>query len=342
MRAVCFHQHGGPEVLRYEEVAEPELAAGEVLVRVRACALNHLDIWGRQGLPHVRIPMPHICGSDVAGEVVGSSGSDVSAGRRVMLQPGISCGRCMACLSGKDNECPHYEVLGYLNHPGGYAEYVKVPVQNIISIPDEIDFVQAAAFPLTFLTAWHMLMTRAQLKRGEDVLVLAAGSGVGQAAVQIAFMHGARVFATAGSPEKLERARALGAYEVIDHHTQDIADEVRRLTNKRGVDVVIEHVGEATWTKSVRALARGGRLVTCGATTGGNGALDLVSLFARQLTLHGSYMGTKGELMRAVRFFFTGQLKPVVDRTFRLADAAEAHRRMEASGQFGKIVLEVP
>jgi len=342
MRAVCFHQHGGPEVLRYEEVAEPELAAGEVLVRVRACALNHLDIWGRQGLPHVRIPMPHICGSDVAGEVVGSSGSDVSAGRRVMLQPGISCGRCMACLSGKDNECPHYEVLGYLNHPGGYAEYVKVPVQNIISIPDEIDFVQAAAFPLTFLTAWHMLMTRAQLKRGEDVLVLAAGSGVGQAAVQIAFMHGARVFATAGSPEKLERARALGAYEVIDHHTQDIADEVRRLTNKRGVDVVIEHVGEATWTKSVRALARGGRLVTCGATTGGNGALDLVSLFARQLTLHGSYMGTKGELMRAVRFFFTGQLKPVVDRTFPLADAAEAHRRMEASGQFGKIVLEVP
>ena len=342
MRAVCFHQHGGPEVLRYEEVAEPELAAGEVLVRVRACALNHLDIWGRQGLPHVRIPMPHICGSDVAGEVVGSSGSDVSAGRRVMLQPDISCGRCMACLSGKDNECPHYEVLGYLNHPGGYAEYVKVPVQNIISIPDEIDFVQAAAFPLTFLTAWHMLMTRAQLKRGEDVLVLAAGSGVGQAAVQIAFMHGARVFATAGSPEKLERARALGAYEVIDHHTQDIADEVRRLTNKRGVDVVIEHVGEATWTKSVRALARGGRLVTCGATTGGNGALDLVSLFARQLTLHGSYMGTKGELMRAVRFFFTGQLKPVVDRTFPLADAAEAHRRMEASGQFGKIVLEVP
>jgi len=211
----------------------------------------------------------------------------------------------------------------------------------LIPIPDEIDFVQAAAFPLTFLTAWHMLMTRAQLKRGEDVLVLAAGSGVGQAAIQIAFLHGARVFATAGSADKMERARALGAYEVIDHYTQDIASEILRLTNKRGVDVVIEHVGEATWQKSVRAMARGGRLVTCGATTGANGAVNLQALFAKQLTLHGSYMGTKGELMRAARFFFAGQLRPVIDRTYPLADAAAAQQRMEDSGQFGKIVLEV-
>jgi NADPH:quinone reductase-like Zn-dependent oxidoreductase len=259
-----------------------------------------------------------------------------------MLQPGLSCGRCTACLSGADNECATYEVLGYLNHDGGYAEYVKVPVQNLISIPDEIDFVHAAAFPLTFLTAWHMLMTRARLKRGEDVLVLAAGSGVGQAAIQIAFLHGARVFATAGSEEKLERARALGAFEVIHHHQQDIAEEIKRLTNRRGVDVVIEHVGEATWAKSVRSLARGGRLVTCGATTGANGAVNLNALFSKQLTIMGSYMGTKGELMRAARFFFAGQLKPVIDRTFPLAEAADAHRRMDASGQFGKIVLEVP
>ena len=216
-----------------------------------------------------------------------------------------------------------------------------MPVQNLISIPDEIDFVQAAAFPLTFLTAWHMLMTRAKLKRGEDVLVLAAGSGVGQAAIQIAFLHGARVFATAGSDDKLERARALGAYEVIHHHQQDIAKEISRLTNRRGVDVVIEHVGEATWAKSVRSLARGGRLVTCGATTGANGAINLNALFSKQLTIQGSYMGTKGELMRAARFFFTGQLKPVIDRTYPLADAAAAHRRLEESGQFGKIVLEV-
>jgi NADPH:quinone reductase-like Zn-dependent oxidoreductase len=312
-----------------------------VLVRVRACALNHLDLWERRGLPGIQVPMPHISGSDVAGEIVAVEAPEVTAGRRVMLQPGVSCGRCAACLSGKDNECAKYEVLGYRTHAGGYAEYVKVPVQNVIPIPDAIDYVQAAAFPLTFLTAWHMLITRGGLQRGEDVLVLAAGSGVGQAAIQIACMHGARVFATAGSPAKLDRARALGAFEVIDHHQQDIASEIMRLTNKRGVDVVIEHVGEATWAKSVRALARGGRLVTCGATTGANGALNLQALFAKQLTIRGSYMGTKGELLRAARFFFAGQLKPVVDRTYPLADAGAAQQRLEESGQFGKIVLEV-
>jgi NADPH:quinone reductase-like Zn-dependent oxidoreductase len=219
---------------------------------------------------------------------------------------------------------------------------VKVPVQNLIAIPDHIDFVQAAAFPLTFVTAWHMLMTRAGLERGEDVLVLAAGSGVGQAAIQIAVLHGARVFATAGSDDKLARAQALGASVVIDHHKQDIAAEIKRLTNRRGVDVVIEHVGEATWPKSVRSLARGGRLVTCGATTGGKGALDLHALFSKQLSILGSYMGTKSELVTVAQLFFTGQLAPVVDRSFPLADAAAAQQRMEESGQFGKIVLEVP
>lgn len=341
MKAIRFHQHGGPEVLRYEDTPEPELQPGEVLVRVRACALNHLDIWERRGLPHVHIPMPHISGSDVAGEVAATLAPDIMPGRRVMLQPGMSCGRCAACLSGHDNECPHYEVLGYRSHPGGYAEYVKVPVQNLVPIPDDISFVDAAAFPLTFLTAWHMLVTRARLKRGDDVLVIAAGSGVGQAAIQIAFLHGARVFATAGTTAKLERARALGAYEVIDHHQQDIAAEIARLTNNRGVDIVIEHVGEATWAKSVRALARGGRLVTCGATTGANGAVNLQALFAKQLSIIGSYMGAKGELLRVARCFFSGQLRPVVDRTYPLADAPAAQRRMEESGQFGKIVLEV-
>jgi NADPH:quinone reductase-like Zn-dependent oxidoreductase len=342
MKAVRFHQHGGPEVLCYEDAPDPGLAPGEVLVRVRACALNHLDVWGRRGLPGIHIPMPHITGSDIAGDVVSSAAADGPVGRRVMLQPGVSCGRCLACLSGRDNECPRYEVLGYVNRAGGYAEYVTVPRQNLIPIPDGIDYVQAAAFPLTFLTAWHMLMTRAGLTRGEDVLVLAAGSGVGQAAIQIAVLHGARVFATAGSADKLERARALGAFEVIDHNRQDIAEEIKRLTNKRGVDIVIEHVGEATWAKSVRALARGGRLVTCGATTGANGALNLSALFSKQLSILGSYMGTKGELLRAVPLLFAGQLKPVIDTTFPLHEAASAHRRMEESGQFGKIVLEVP
>ena len=341
MKAIRFHQHGGPDVLRFEDAPDPQLGPGEVLVRVRACALNHLDLFARRGIDRVTIPMPHISGSDVAGEVVSSTIPDVNTGRRVMLQPGLSCGRCLACLSGKDNECRQYEVLGSRNHPGGYAELVKVPVQNLVSIPDELDFVQAAAFPLTFLTAWHMLMTRAQLKRGEDVLVLAAGSGVGQAAIQIAFLHGARVFATAGSEEKMARARSIGAFEVIDHYEQDIAEEVKRLTDRRGVDVVIEHVGDATWAKSLKALSRGGRLVTCGATTGAAGAVDLVALFAKQHTIMGSYMGTKGELLRVARFFFTGQLKPVIDRTFPLAEAAAAQSRLEQSGQFGKVVLEV-
>lgn len=341
MKAVRFHQHGGPDVLRCEEVPDPDLGAGEVLVRVRACALNHLDLWERRGLERVKVPLPHISGSDVAGVVVASAAPAVATGRRVMLQPGISCGRCAACLSGRDNECPQYDVLGYMNHAGGYAELVKVLVQNLVPIPDEIDFVHAAAFPLTFLTAWHMLITRAGLRRGEDVLVLAAGSGVGQAAIQIAFLHGARVFATAGSDEKLERARTLGAFEVIDHHKQDVAAEISRLTNRRGVDIVIEHVGEATWPASFQALARGGRLVTCGATTGWNGSLDLRVLFSRQLSIHGSYMGTKGELLRAARFFFSGQLTPVVDMTYPLAEAAAAQRRLEASRHFGKIVLEV-
>jgi NADPH:quinone reductase-like Zn-dependent oxidoreductase len=341
MKAVRFHRHGGPDVLVYEEAPEPVLAAGEVLVRIRACALNRIDVWGRSGRPGLTIPLPHIPGSDAAGEVVSSAAVDVSPGRRVMLQPGISCGRCVACLSGRDNECPRFEVLGHISTEGGYAEFIKVPAQNLVSIPDEISFVKAAAFPLTFLTAWHMLMTRAQLKRGEDVLVLAAGSGVGQAAIQIAFLHGARVFATAGSADAMERARALGAYEVIDHYTQDIAAEVGRLTNKRGVDVVIEHVGEATWTHALASLARGGRLVTCGATTGPNAAIDLRMLFTRQLTITGTYLGSKGELMRAARFFFAGQLDPVIDRTLPLADAALAHHHLETGKPFGKIVLEV-
>jgi len=341
MKSVRFHEHGGPEVLRYEEAPDPEPGPGDALVRVRACALNHLDVWERRGLEHVTIPLPHVSGSDVAGEVVSSSARVMPAGQRVMLQPGISCGHCLACLSGRDNECPSYEVLGYGRHPGGYAELVKVPAQNLVPIPDHVTFAEAAAFPLTFVTAWHMLVTRARVARGDDVLVLAAGSGVGQAAVQIARLHGARVFATAGSDAKLEQARALGAAGVIHHHRQDIAEEIKRLTNRRGVDVVIEHVGDATWPKSIRSLARGGRLVTCGATTGYHGTIDLRALFSKQLSILGSYMGTKGELLRAAAFFFNGQMKPIVDARYPLAEAAAAQRRLEESGQFGKIVLDV-
>ena len=338
MKAVRFHAHGGPDVLRYEDVPEPVPGPGEALIRVRACALNHLDVWQRRGMERVTIGFPHISGADVAGEVMSSPDGEFPPGRRVMLQPGISCGRCRACLDGRDNECPTYNVLGYRSD-GGYAEYVKVPVQNLIAVPDAIGFVEAAAFPLSFLTAWHMLVTRARVRVGEDVLVLGAGSGVGQAAIQIAWRHGARVFATAGTDEKLAKARQLGAYEVVNHTTEDVPRRIREFTGGRGVDVVVEHVGTATWEGSVKSLVRGGRLVTCGATTGHDARIDLRVLFSRQISLLGSYMGRKGELLRAVPFFFGGELKPVVDRTYPLADAAEAHRRLEARESFGKIVL---
>jgi NADPH:quinone reductase-like Zn-dependent oxidoreductase len=337
MKAVRFHAHGGPDVLRFEDAPEPSPAAGEVLVRVRACALNHLDIWNRRGV--VRLPLPHISGADVAGEVVESSEPSIATGTRVMLQPGLSCGRCRACLDGRDNECARYDVLGSQSN-GGYAEYVRVPAANIIPLPDAIGFVEAAAFPLTFVTAWHMLVTRARVRPGEDVLVLGAGSGVGQAAIQIAWLHGARVFATAGTDGKLARARELGATEAINHHTQDVPAEIRRFTEGRGVDIVIEHVGEATWDRSLKCLARAGRLVTCGATTGYKANVDLRFLFARQYSLMGSYMGTKGELLEAAKFFFSGELQPVVDRTFPLAEAAAAQQYLEEGKQFGKVVLE--
>jgi NADPH:quinone reductase-like Zn-dependent oxidoreductase len=334
VQAVRFHQHGGPEVLAFEEAPDPVAGPGEALVRVRACALNHLDLWQRRGMPKVRLPFPHISGADVAGEVV----SGGLAGTRVMLQPGVSCGTCFHCLAGRDNLCGSYDLLGYMRD-GGYAELVKVPLANLVPIPDHVGFVEAAAFPLTFLTAWHMLVGRAALRPGETTLVLAAGSGVGQAAIQIAKMLGARVIATAGGATKLERARALGADEVIDHYEQDVAAEARRFTAGRGVDVVVEHVGEATWEKSVRSLARGGRLVTCGATTGPGGPIDLRVLFARQISLLGSYMGGKAELLEVSRFFFEGRVGPVVDTTFPLQDAAAAHERLERKEQFGKIVL---
>lgn len=333
MKAVRFHHHGGPEVLTYEDAPDPEPRAGHTIVRVRACALNHLDIWQRRGIERVRIPLPHISGADIAGEVV-------ETGARVMLQPGLSCGRCAQCLAGRDNRCASYDVLGYQSD-GGYAEYVRVPDVNVVPIPPHVGFVDAAAFPLTFLTAWHMLFNRARLEDGDVVLVLAAGSGVGQAAVQLARHAGAFVIATAGSAAKLALAEKLGADAVINHSTEDVAAAVKTVTAGRGADIVVEHVGKATWDASVRSLAKGGRLVTCGATTGYDAAVDLRHLFGRQLSLLGSYMGEKGELLKAARLFFGGLIRPVVDKVFPLAEAADAHRYLEDRRQFGKAVLEV-
>jgi NADPH:quinone reductase-like Zn-dependent oxidoreductase len=339
MKAVRFHKHGSPDVLRYEDAPDPVLRPGWALVRVHACAMNHLDIWQRRGLDRVKIPLPHISGADVAGEVVDIFGpSSGSTGVRVMLQPGLSCGQCAMCQAGFDNRCAKYDVLGYQSN-GGYAEFVTVPSENLILIPKHIDFATAAAFPLTFLTAWHMLVTLAGLKAGDTVLVLAAGSGVGQAAIQIAKHFGARVIATAGSEAKLAKALAAGAGDAIDHHQQDITAEVRRLTSNRGVDIVVEHVGIATFEKSVKSLAVGGRLVTCGATTEYDARLDLRLLFAKQLQILGSYMGTKQELVAASKLLFDGTFRPVIDREVPLAEAASAHRALESSETYGKVVL---
>ena len=336
MKAARFTVHGGAEVLRYEDVSDPAPRDGRALIRVRACALNHLDLWQRRGMPRRPIPLPHISGSDVAGEVI-DAGSRFAPGTRVMLQPGLSCATCRHCLEGRDNLCPSYDVLGFLTD-GGYAEMVSVPIQNVIPIPDHVSFDVAAAFPLTFLTAWHMLVTLARVRAGDDVLVLAGGSGVGQAAIQIARLRGARVFATSAAA-KAKRTLALGAEKVFDHYATDFGKEARGVTGGRGVDIVVEHVGEATWDRSVRALANGGRLVTCGATTGGSAAVDLRHLFARQLSLIGSYMGEKRELLEASAEFFAGRLAPAIDVVLPLSDAADAHRRLESQEHFGKIVL---
>ena len=336
MKAARFHEHGGPEVLRYEEAPDPAPAPGRAIVRVRACALNHLDLWQRRGLDRVKIPLPHISGADVSGEIV-EGGSAFAPGTPVLLQPGLSCGGCAMCLEGRDNECPNYSVLGYLSD-GGYAELVSVPIENVIPMPEGVDFVSAAAFPLTFLTAFHMLITRGGLRPGDTVLVLAGGSGVGQAAIQIARLHGAQVFATS-APSKMDPTRALGAAEVFDHYSEDFSKRVRELTGGRGVDIVVEHVGEATWDRSARSLARGGRLVICGATTGHRAALDLRHLFARQLSILGSYMGRKAELLALAPLLFEGRLKPVVDQVLPLSRVRAAHERLEAGKQFGKIVI---
>jgi len=341
MKAVRMHQHGGVEVLTYEEAPEPRIASGEVLVAVKACALNHLDVWVREGARGT-VPMPHTLGSDVSGvvEEVGQGVSGIQKGMNVVISPGLSCGTCKSCLSGRDNQCPSYTILGQ-RLDGGYAQYVKVPAQNIIPMPENLTFEEAASVPLTFLTAWHMLVALARLQPGESVLVQAGGSGVGSAAIQIAKLIGARVIATAGSDPKLERSKRLGADEGINYAASDFRAEVMKLTHDSGVEVVFEHIGDKVFQESLRCLTAGGRLVTCGATAGSPVPLDLRYLYARQLSVLGSYMGTKGELLALIPFFQQGKLRPVVHKTLPLKEAREAHQIMMNRDNFGKIVLSV-
>ena len=340
MKAIIFEQHGGPEVLKPAEVADPQIKPNEVLVEVRACALNHLDVWVRGGLPGIRIPLPHILGNDVAGVVrdVGELATWVKPGDEVMLQPGVSCGRCPECLAGRDNMCDEYDIIGY-RRDGGYGELLAVPGVNVIPKPKNLSWPEAAALPLVTLTAWHMLVTQARVQPGEDVLVHAAGSGVGSLGIQIAKLRGARVIATASSEEKLEKARELGADETINYTHDDWPKEVRKLTGGRGVDVVFEHTGAATWPGSLVSLRKGGRLVTCGATSGFDAHTDLRQVFYRHLTILGSMMGSKAELLAAMKFIESGQIRAVIDRALPLADARKAHELMEDRAQFGKLVL---
>lgn len=339
MKAVRIHEYGEPNVLKYEDAPDPKAEVGEVVVKVKACALNHLDVWVRKGMPKAPA-LPHILGSDIAGEVaeVGPGAADVKVGTPVLLQPAVSCGVCPQCVAGDDNYCNGYGIVG-AKILGGNAQYVKVPRVNLMPMPAGISYAEAAAIPLVFLTAWHMLIDRAQLKPGEDLLVIGAGSGVGSAAIQIGKLLGARVIATASLDSNLAKAKELGADDTINHASQDIAQEVRKLTDKKGVEVVFEHVGPAVWDKCIAAMAKAGRLVTCGATTGANVQLNVTLLFGRQQSLLGSFMGTKSDLLEVLPFFSQKKLKPVVDSVFPLKDTAAAHERLESRGQFGKVVV---
>jgi NADPH:quinone reductase-like Zn-dependent oxidoreductase len=338
MKAVRIHEFGGPEVLRYEDVPDPEPRKDQVLVRVKACAMNHLDIWVRKGLPGVKLP--HILGSDVAGEIVevGEYVTGFKVGQSVLVAPMHFCNHCAKCVAGLQNQCPEFSVLGNAVD-GGNCELIAVPAVNVVPIPDTLDFNQAASVPLVFLTAWHMLVGRAGIRPGQTVLVLGANSGVGIAGIQVAKFFNCRVITTAGDDRKIAKARELGTDHVINHYKQKISEEVRKITDKQGVDIVLEHVGPATWDESLRSLKPAGTLVTCGATTGPQVSIDLRFVYSRQLSVLGSYMGTMGELHEVLKHVFSGRLKPVVDRTFPLNETRAAHQYMEKSQMFGKIVL---
>jgi len=345
MKAVLFREHGGPEKLSYEEMPKPQIGPEEILIRVRACALNHLDIWIRQGSPAYPMPLPHVSGSDIAGEVEavgaqvdGVRADSIKVGDRVFVSPGISCWRCNECLAGRDNFCRSYVMIGAMAH-GGYAEYVKVPFRNVLPFPGNLTFEQAAAFPLVSVTASHMLFSLAQLQHGETVLIMGAGSGLGSVAVQMAHLAGARVITTVGSEDKIPKAVLLGAHAVIDHSREKVAERVKLLTEGRGVDVVIEHIGPEVWEQCLASLAKGGRLITCGATTGAEVKLDLRYVYSRQFTIKGSYMGTRAELVKAAELVGQGKLKPVIDRTYPLKEARAAQEQLLSRKFFGKIVL---
>src|SRR3989338_8664207 len=340
MKAVVINEHGSVDKLEYTDFAKPEISSSEVLVKVNACGINHLDIWVREGIPGITIPLPHIPGCEITGEIagIGSTVKDLNIGQHVLIAPGMNCGRCEYCLSSNDSLCSEFKIMGF-QVDGGYAEYVKSPAENIIAISDRLSFEEWAAVPLVFLTAWNMLKIRGGLAAGETVLIHAAGSGIGSAAIQIAKLSGAEVITTVGSDEKLEKAKELGADHVINYSKEDFVNKVNEFTDSKGVDVVFEHIGPETWEKSLLCLKRGGRIVTCGATSGPTVSFDLRFLFAKQLSISGCYMGIRKDLLEVLTLMELGRLKPVVDSVFHLKDAAAAQTKMLDRKQFGKIVL---
>ena len=342
MDAVVLREHGGPEVLRREQIARPEAGPGEVRVKIAAVALNHMDLWVRKGGPAFHLEYPHRLGCDIAGVIdqigPGVRGPSLEVGQRVVVQPGLSCGVCAACLGGRDNLCRDYKILGE-NAQGGYAQWIVVPRANIAPAPSKLSDPEAASVLLTFLTAWQMVVKKAQVAPGDVVLVQGAGAGVGVAAIQIAKLHGAKVIATAGSDEKCARAKELGADEAINYRATDFAKAARELTGKRGVDVVIEHVGGDTFVGSIKAARTGGKIVTCGATSGFTPQIDLRHVFFRQIEILGSTMGAKSDLLRVLEHVEAGRLKPVVHAVLPLSAAQDAHRILEERAAFGKVVL---
>jgi len=343
VKAVVLEKFGGPENLKLVDLPDPEPGPGEVLLKVRACALNHLDLWVRDGIPAYKIKTPHILGCDLAGEVaaVGPGVEHAKVGDRAAVYPGRSCSRCPQCLSGLDNFCPRYGIIGAHGGPGGYAELLAVPEIDLLPMPDDMSFEEAAGYPLTFLTAWHMVMTLGACGPGQNVLVLGAGSGTSVAAIQVAKLAGAFVVASSTSQEKLAKAKGLGADALIHHPPEDLVKSTLKLTGGAMADVVIDHVGPATFDASLKSLRHGGRLVTCGATTGPLVEIDLRYVFSRQLQILGSKMGSRSEMLRVARLVSEGKLRPVIDKVFPLSQARQAHEHLADKKQFGKVVLSV-
>ena len=340
--AMVLDRHGGPEVLERRTIDLDPPGPCQARVRVHAVAMNHMDLWVRRGGPAFKLQYPHRLGCDLAGvvEELGPGARGVAVGDRVMVQPGLSCGVCRACLSGRDNLCRSYRILGE-NAQGGYARHVNLPDVNLIKIGSGLSFPEAAALPLCTLTAWQMVFKKGQVKPGQTVVVHAAGSGVSSIAIKLCKLVGARVIATTGSPEKRERAREIGADEVIVTSEQDYVGEVKRLTGKAGADVILDHVGGEHIEKAVAAAAWGGRIVTCGATAGFAAKIDLRQIFFRQVELLGSTMGSKGDLLEALPMILDGRLRATVDRIVPLWEAREAHDALENRKVFGKVVLAV-